>query len=98
MTNKTSNPALRNHAAAMESPRAGFETAILVMLRGLRWYAEAHSKRYESPIGDDGVLGESWAQGLRALRGLLNGETGRFDCGTLDSEICALAKAHGVEL
>lgn len=50
-------------------------------------YAEAHKARYESDIGGDYVLGPAWEQWGRALRTLLNGETGDLDCGTLDSII-----------
>ena len=38
-----------------------------------------------SPIGEDGVLGEYWAEWGKALRGLLNGDCGRLDCGSLDT-------------
>ncbi len=48
-------------------------------------YAEKHEKRFESKIGDDGVLGPAWAQWGDALRQLLNGDLGQADCGTLDT-------------
>lgn len=48
-------------------------------------YAAAHAERFDSPIGDDYVLGPAWAQWGASLRTLLNGETGELDCGTLDS-------------
>ena len=48
-------------------------------------YASAHELRYESPIGEDYVLGPAWADWGRSLRALLNGETGDLDCGTLDT-------------
>lgn len=50
-------------------------------------YASAHKRRYECPIGKDYVLGDMWKAWGFALRGLLNGETGDLDCGTLDTII-----------
>lgn len=51
-------------------------------------YALAHQKRFDSPIGEDYVLGPAWARWGFALRELLNGEAGSLDCGTLDSILC----------
>lgn len=48
-------------------------------------YASAHKRRFESEIGADYVLGDHWKAWGFALRGLLNGETGDLDCGTLDT-------------
>jgi len=75
------------HLAAMRDPQAGHEAALVKMLTGWQYYAAAHRARYGSEVGDDGVLGPEWAAIGRALRGLLNGETGRLDCGTLDATI-----------
>jgi hypothetical protein len=60
-------------------------------------YARAHLRRYESNIGDDGFLGPVWCKWGLALRGLLNGETGDLDCGTLDSIIHDNLTAQGFE-
>ncbi len=46
---------------------------------------------------DDGVLGDEWAKIGGALRGLLNGETGRFDCGTLDRLFCETLRSEGLD-
>src|SRR5689334_11744723 len=75
------------HIALFQNPRHDFETAVVEMFKGWAKYAEDHKARYESPIGDDGVLGDYWESIGDALRGLLNGETGRLDCGTLDGFI-----------
>jgi hypothetical protein len=74
------------HIQAVNAPR-GPERAIVAGLRAWCDYAVLHATRYESEIGDDGVLGPAWEQWGRALRTLLNGETGRLDCGTLDAII-----------
>ena len=69
---------------------------VVAMVEAWGRYADAHRKRYGSPIGDDGVLGWSWRTMGVSLRGLLNGETGNLDCGTMDTLICAIAAEHGV--
>ena len=76
----------------------GFSAHICNMLLGWARYAEAHKDRYESPIGEDYFIGKAWADQGRALRTLLNGETGRLDCGTLDAFILNTAADHGVNL
>ena len=82
------------HAAALASPRSGFERALTGMLAGWLRYADAHRNQYESHIGNDGVLGDEWARIGAGLRGLLNGALGRFDAGTLDSLIADTLRAH----
>ena len=82
------------HADAFDSPR-GMERPIVGLYRALAEYADTHLARYASPIGDDGVLGDEWMQMLKALGGLLNGELGRLDGGTLDALRYALAETAG---
>jgi hypothetical protein len=65
------------------------------MYDALDEYACAHKRRYGSPIGEDGVLGDAWIAAVRALAELLNGETGSIDCGTFDRHLRDLASAHG---
>lgn len=74
------------HIAAVNAPR-GVERPMVAALRAWCEYADLHAKRFESDIGDDGVLGPAWEKWGRGLRLLLNGETGRLDCGTLDAII-----------
>lgn len=88
------NPRLPNdsgwqtrHNNAVTAPRQGFEAGIVAMLRGWATYAAAHQQAYESRIGDDGVLGPEWQAIGEALLGLLNGDLGRLDGGTLDGFI-----------
>lgn len=61
-------------------------------------YGEQHRMLYHSNIGDDGVLGVAFKSMGMALRYMLNGETGRLDCGTLDKLILDIAEACGVDL
>ena len=63
------------------------ERAMVLMLRGWLEYAQAHTKNFDSNIGDDHVLGDEWFKIGEALRRLLNGELGRLDAGTLDTII-----------
>lgn len=58
-------------------------------------YAECHREAYESPIGEDYVIGEYWKQMASGLIGLLNGETGQLDCGEYDRRIRLLALNNG---
>lgn len=74
------------HVRAFNVPH-GFEAAIVSLLTGWAIYADAHRARYESKLGDDYVLGVAWAATGRAIHSLLDGETGRLDCGTLSSFI-----------
>lgn len=74
-----------------------FETAVVSMITGWSEYAEHHRAQYELNIGDDGVLGPEWEAIGDSLRGLLNGETGRLDCGTLDGFILDTMKENGID-
>jgi hypothetical protein len=98
------NPKLGNmgqwqerHNAAVLSPRPGFERAIITMLRGWLEYADQHFQEYESRITDDGVLGDEWIEIGKAIHGLLNGQTGRIDCGTFSTLIHDTMEANGAE-
>ena len=84
------------HCAAWREPQ-GPEAGIVNMIQAAAQYADYHALRFESKIGDDGVLGDHWAEIMRAVRGLLNGECGRLDCGTVDGLILDMLKAEGIE-
>lgn len=87
-----------SHTQAALNPKPGPERAIVLIASGLAEYAGSHFARYDSTIGEDGVLGEEWREIARGLLGLLNGECGRLDCGSVDSFIREKASAHGVDL
>jgi hypothetical protein len=74
------------HNAAVIAP-VGFERPIVHLFESWLDYADRHKARYESSIGADGFLGEHWKDIGLALRGLLNGDCGRLDCGTLDAVV-----------
>ena|ERR1700690_2808897 len=75
-----------------------FESSVARMLGDWAQYAADHKARYESLIGEDGVLGPNWEDIGIALRGLLNGETGRLYCGTLDGFIMDTMRENGVDV
>ena len=85
------------HAAAMRRPCADFEEGLVGIFGGWVAYAEAYREAFESGISNDYVLGPEWARVGRGLLGLLNGPTGRLDCGTLDGAIREALDAHGIE-
>lgn len=74
-------------SAGMVRGAKPFETAVAQMAVGWGRYAIDHRSEYETPIGDDGVLGPEWLAVGKGLIGLLNGQTGRLDCGTVDAFI-----------
>lgn len=78
------------HREALKSPEPGFELAIVGMLKSLAQYADAHRARYGDTIRTDRIIGEYWQMLGEAVLGLLNGETGRLDCGALDGFIRGL--------
>ena len=71
------------------------EQAITAMAKGWALYAETHALRFGDKISEDYVLGPEWLQAGKAIRALLNGETGRLDCGTVDSFILDAIHAAG---
>lgn len=78
-------------------PRIKHEVSIAEMVDGWLQYADAHRERFDSRIGDDYVLGPAWAKIGSGLRDLLSGETGRFDCGTLDAILNNALNAEGFD-
>lgn len=75
--------------------KAQFRLSLLKMLGGLEQYAAAHRAAYHEPVGDDAVLGPAFASIASGVLGLLNGETGGFDAGSLDSNIREFMVAQG---
>lgn len=83
------------HLEAMRDPKPGFERALVTMLRGAAEYAETHRQRYESPLSCDYYIGENWHALGQAALALLNGDTGRLDCATVDGHLRALFEGEG---
>jgi hypothetical protein len=97
---------LRQHerTAALSRPLGPYKRpddrhglAMSLMVRGWAKYADAHRARFETGIGDDYVLGPEWSAIGFALIGLLNGELGGFDGGTLDAFLRDSLAAEGFD-
>ncbi len=88
-------PYLRRHYEALKSPRAE-EQAIVLLRAGLLHYAVQHPGNFEGcTLGADNCLGSAWLAMAKGYLGLLNGPTGRLDCGTLDGEVRRWAEQFG---
>lgn len=71
------------------------EYGMIQMIRGWAEYADAHFHRFETVIGEDYFLGPLWLEIGKSLRGLLNGELGRLDGGTLDGLLLEIIEHNG---
>lgn len=84
------------HARAFANPNT-VERGIVHLILALATYADGYSATCGEGdgIGTDGYANVYFADMLKAVRGLLSMETGRLDCGTLDSMLYAIGKAAG---
>jgi hypothetical protein len=85
------------HNTAIRLPNSQ-EDPLVRMLQGWANYAMRHGTNYDSSIGDDGVLGPEWEAIGNGLLGLLNGNLGRLDAGTLDAFIRDTMSANGIDV
>lgn len=86
---------LINHHKALQNPYSG-EAPIVTLRSALIQYGVYYPERFEScNLGEDTVLGPAWLQIAKGYLALLNGETGRLDCGTLDGELRDMARRFG---
>lgn len=87
------------HNMAVDNPKPGIERAIVGMIKSLEEYARAYRRSWDSPIGEDYVLGaDGFKPMVEGLRVLLNGDSGRLDCGTIDGYLLKLCADNAVEL
>jgi hypothetical protein len=82
------------HMHALAAPRNA-EGPIVALLSAWALYADYYAQKLDTGVGADYVLGPAWAQIGDGIRQLLNGETGRLDCGTLDGFLCDTLGAEG---
>ena len=94
---ETSVKAYQHQRAAELGETNDAGRSLMKMLAGWEDYTEAYEKRYEGPIGDDGVIGRYWAETGLAIKRLLDGETGGLDCGSIASNITASIEAQGMK-
>ncbi len=85
------------HVLAMKHP-TGFEIPVVYLYRAIKSLAVEYNYRFEMKIGEDTVFGPVWLDMCRNFCALLDGETGRLDCGTLSHAIQALVSEQGLSL
>jgi len=69
--------------------------SLAAILRGWDSYAAAYEASYGDAIGTDCVLGPAWARCGLAIKGLLDGDCGALDCGSVARNILAALDAQG---
>ena len=67
-------------------------------INAIAGYADCHRNKYQSEIGEDGVLGDGMKGIIEGLRTLLNGVLCGLDGGEMDKLICGLAEEMKVDL
>lgn len=96
-TNQKTELWLARHHVALQQPR-GIEIPIVSFRTGLLEYGLQHAAEFQGcALGGDSELGAAWLQMSRSYMALLNGPTGRLDCGTLDGEVRRWAEGFGFE-
>lgn len=85
----------RHHACWRRG--VGTAGAIANLVTSAAAYADEYARHFEGKIGDDGVLGDEWGRILRGIIGLLDGESGNLDCGTVDSLLREMARSQGYD-
>src|SRR5690349_16136152 len=97
------NDTLRDHklppgsVEKLEHNRAmSAQPAILRMLIGAGAYADDYRKRFESKLGDDGVLGPAWEDIMRGIKVLLDGELHGLSAGLMNTCVCRMLTEEGI--
>lgn len=88
-------PRMHEHGQAWVAPR-GMEKPVVQLVYAIASYGDAVMSELRWNIGDDYVLGAYWKDLIQATRGLLNGDCGRLDCGTVDHMLCEMQRAAGL--
>lgn len=89
---------LETHNEAFANPRPGFEQAIADLISGFITYRVAYVDRYHVELSNDPHVSNDWLTVARGIVGLLDGDTERFHCPTLDGLIRATAQQAGLSL
>lgn len=81
--------------SAIRNPQS-FEIAIVGMIETWAKYADVYRIRHGSDSRlNDYVIGAAWKDIGRGILAILNGDTGRLDCGTLDAFIRDTLQSEG---
>lgn len=89
---------ISTHNRAFQDPLPGFEDALAHLVKGLIAYKRAYLARYQVEVSADPVLGDDWLSIARGICNLLEGDSGRFDCPTLDGLVRSTADSAGFTL
>lgn len=76
---------------------AAHESSLETMFSAWASYAGTHKRMYDTDLAEDYVLGPQWVEMGRCLIGLLNGVTGKIDCGNFDRNVRKVALAAGFD-
>lgn len=87
-----------SHRRALHENLRGFSTPMKEMLSGWEAYAQKHKQRYFDLISVDATLGPEWLAIGKALKGLLDGDMGGLDCGSISQNILECMEENGVDL
>jgi hypothetical protein len=84
------------HAGAFANPNT-VERGIVHLILSIATYADGYAATCGEGdgVGTDGYAAPYFIELMHAARGLLSMETGRLDCGTLDSMLWAIGRAAG---
>lgn len=83
------------HNMAVSNPK-GIELGIVGMIAALEHYASEYRKETGVLVGEDGYTDTLFLDILNGIKGLLNCETGRLDCGKIDTYLTNLAGQNGI--
>jgi hypothetical protein len=86
------------HKLAVADPRPGFESAITALVYGLCSYREAYAARYHAELSESPHVADDWLTVARGIIGLLDGDTDRLHCPSVDGLIRATAQQAGFSL
>lgn len=97
-TPRTVAEQLKKHDWNWGHPHPGFEIALRMMVEGAVTYSQTYAMRFGVPLNKDPALGDEWLRIVRGLVVLLDGETGRFHCPSIDGLLRAAAEQAGFTL
>lgn len=84
----------QDHIRYFQQPRWQ-ELPIVHLVKALATYGDAYRAEFDGEVGEDGVLADEWLAIAKATVALLDGPTGRLDCGRIDTLVRDLAEAVG---
>ncbi len=80
------------HLRACEQPATVYERGITTLCQGLHVLVSGADTEVEADSIADAVFTPAFGSVIEGIRDLLNGPTGRLDCGLVDSWLCDMAE------